>query len=89
MEVGADLEVATRLAQMIEQHPHLFKKQPAADVGKPHDAVEPTPNDGTDAAADGSGKKPKGKAKAKAKAKSKAGTYIRSQFVSAMISPHA
>ncbi|CAE7428498.1 unnamed protein product, partial [Symbiodinium sp. KB8] len=80
VEVGADLEVATRLAQMIEQHPHLFKKQPAADVGKPHDAVEPTPNDGTDAAADGSGKKPKGKAKAKAKAKSKADKQIHTEL---------
>ena len=77
VEVGADLQVATRLAQMLEHHPHLFKKQQAGVDTKTRYPTDPTPKDGTDNASgqDASGKaKPKAKAKTKAKAKAKAGT---------------
>lgn len=68
VEVGADLEIATRLAKMMEKQPHLFKKQD----GKPRDGPDPVTNDATDSPSDAKTKpttKPKGKAKAKPKAK--------------------
>ena len=74
VEVGADLEIATRLAKMMENHPHLFKKQPAVLDGKPRDGQDPAANDGTDNPSDAKGKgKNKAKGKSKAKAKAKAG----------------
>ena len=74
VEVGEDLEIATRLAKMMENHPHLFKKQPAVLDGKPRDGQDPAANDGTDNPSDAKGKgKNKAKGKSKAKAKAKAG----------------
>eukprot|EP00439_Symbiodinium_sp_Y106_P035070 s3037_g4.t1 len=48
VEFGADLEAATRLSQMLVNHPQLFmrKKQQAGFDANPRDGVDPALNDG-------------------------------------------
>ena len=76
IEVGADLEAATQLAQLISFSPQLFRKSVGDDKGRDNDNEDADGEATTTgkAEADKNNKPPKPKAKTKPKAKAKAGS---------------
>ena len=81
LQVGADIDSATRLATLMTEQPHLFKKSGSRDFVSEEaaTAAQPEKPDNKDAAnKKDPPPKPKGKAKAKAKAKAR---HVMQQFV--------